>query len=125
MLCPVWLNYHHINIFGKRLFQPEYYILKKAFEEKLPKEIIIRLFENQNEITYLGISPISIVEEMAKEVRDKSDVEYNFYQSAEDVPDPRELSSDKKNVMEFDDLLLEKQNTCESYYVRVTLIVSI
>ena len=41
-----------------------------------------------------------------------------FNQSSEDVPDPRELSSEKKNLMAFDDLLLEKQNTCESYYVR-------
>ena len=100
------------------MFQPEYHILKKAFEEKLPKEVLIRLFENQNEIMDLGISPISIVEEMAKVIRDKSDVVCNFYQSAEDVPDPRELSSEKKNLMVFDDLLLEKQNTCESYYVR-------
>ena len=42
----------------------------------------------------------------------------NFYQSAEDVPDSRELSSEKNNLMVFDDMLLEKQNTCESYYVR-------
>ena len=76
------------------------------------------MFENQNEITDLGISLISIVEEMAKEIRDKSDVECHYYQSAEDVPDPRELSSEKKNLMVFDDLLLEKQNTCASYYVR-------
>ena len=55
---------------------------------------------------------------MAKEIRDKSDVECNFYQSTEDVPDLRELSSAKKNLMVFDDLLLEKQNICESYYVR-------
>ena len=66
----------------------------------------------------MGISSKSIVEEMAKETRDKSDVECNFYQSAEDVSDPRELSSEKKNQIVFDDLLLEKQNTCESYYVR-------
>ena len=66
----------------------------------------------------VDICPISIVEEMAKQIRDKSDVECNFYQSAEDVSDPRELSSKKKNIMVFDDLLLEKQNTCESYYVR-------
>ena len=65
----------------------------------------------------MGISPISIVDEMAKEIRDKS-VVCNYYQSAEDVPDPRELSSEKKNLMVFDDILLEKQNTCESYYVR-------
>ena len=76
------------------------------------------MFENNNEITDLGISPISIVEEMAKEIREKSDVECMFYPSAEDVPDPREISSEKKNLMVFDELLLENQNTCESYYVR-------
>ena len=74
------------------MFLPEYNILEKAFEEKQPNEVIIRLFENQNEIRDLAISPISIVEEIAKEIRDKSDVECNFYQSANDVPDPRELS---------------------------------
>ena len=50
---------------------------------------------------------------MANEIRDKSDVECNFYQSAEDIPDHRELSSEKKNLMVFDDLY-----TCDSYYVR-------
>ena len=55
---------------------------------------------------------------MTKDIRDKSDVQCNFYQSAEDVPDPRELSSEKNNLMVFDDLLLEKQNICKSYYVR-------
>ena len=115
LLRPGGLDYNNINISSKRLFQPEYHILKKAFEEKLPKEVIIRLFENQSEITDFDISPISVVEEMAKDIRDKSDVECKFYKSAEDVPDPRELSSQKKNLMVFDDLLLEKQITCESY----------
>ena len=106
------------NICGKSLFQPEYHILKKAFEEKLPTKVIIRVFENQNEITDLGISSISVVEEMAKDIRDKSDVECKFYESAEDVPDPGELNSNKKNLIVFGDLLLEKQITCEWYYVR-------
>ena len=48
LLRPGWLDYNNINIFGKSLFQTEYLILKKAFEEKLPKDVIIRLFENQN-----------------------------------------------------------------------------
>ena len=65
----------------------------------------------------MSISPISVVEEMSKDIRDKSNVECKFYESAEDVPEPRELSSQKKNIMVFDDLLLEKQITCESYYV--------
>ena len=118
LLRPGWLDYNNIKNFGKNLFQPEYHILNKAFEEKLPKEAIFRLFENQNEITYLGISPISVVEEMAKEIRDKSDVVCNIYQLAADVPDSGDLSSEKKNLIVFGDLLLEKQNTCESYYVR-------
>ena len=42
----------------------------------------------------------------------------NFYQLAEDVPDPRNLSSEKKNLIVFEDLLFEKQNTRESYCVR-------
>ena len=113
LLRPGWLDYNNINICGKSLFQPEYHILKKAFEEKVPKEVIIRLLENQNEITDLSVSPISVVEEMAKNIRGKSDVESKFYESADDVPDPRELSSGKKNLMVIDDLLLEKQNTCE------------
>ena len=46
-----WLDYNNINIFGKSVFQPEYHILKKAFEEKLAKEVIFGLFENRNEIT--------------------------------------------------------------------------
>ena len=112
------------NIFGKSQFQSEYHILKKAFEKK----VIIRLFENQTEITDLGISPISIFEEMAKEIRDKSDVVCNFYQSAEDVPDPRELSSEKKNLMVIHDLLLENKtyvNRIMSEEDTATLIASI
>ena len=76
------------------------------------------MLENKNEITDLGISPISIVEEMAKEIRDKSDIVCNFYQPAEDVPDHRELSPEKNNLIVCDDLLLEKQNISESHYVR-------
>ena len=104
LLRPGWLDYNNINIFGKSLFRSEYHILKKAFEEKLFKEAIIRLFQNQKEITDLGISPISVVEEMAKEIRDKSGVVCNLYELAEDVPDHGDLSSEKKNVMVFDDL---------------------
>ena len=81
-----WLDYNNINIFGKSLFPPEYHIIMKAFEEKLPKEVIIKLFENRSEITDLGISPISVIGEMAKDIRDNSNVECKFYESAEDVP---------------------------------------
>ena len=60
----------------------------------------------------------SFTEEMAKNQTQKSDIECKFFENASDVPDPRELSPDKKNLMVFDDLLLERQNKCEAYYTR-------
>ena len=50
LLRPGWLDYDRLYVFGKSLFQPEYKILKKATEEKLPKEAIINLFDNQESI---------------------------------------------------------------------------
>ena len=37
---------------------------------------------------------------------------------ASDVPDPRDLNSEDKTLMIFDNLHLEKQNKTECYYVR-------
>ena len=76
----------------------------------------------------MGISSIAIVDEMAKEIRDKSDVVCNFYHSAEDVPDPRELSSGKKNLLVFDISYLKNKthvNRIISEEDTATLIVSI
>ena len=112
LLRPGWLDYNKLSVFGKSLFQPEYRILKKAFEEKLPKEAITRFFDNRDEIIKYDVSPSAIVEEWAKLIKTKSDIECSFYESAEDVPDPRDLSPENKNLMIFDDLLLEKLYAC-------------
>ena len=118
LLRPGWLDYNNLSVFGKSLFQPEYRIIKKAFEEKLPKEAIMRIFDFRDEVIKLDISPSAVIENWAKEIINKSDIECKFYETADDVPDPRDLKSTNKNLMIFDDLLLEKQNKCESYYVR-------
>ena len=52
-----WLDYYNFCVFGKSLFQPEYRILKKAFEENLPKECILRLFNMRDEIRDSQIPP--------------------------------------------------------------------
>ena len=117
LLRPERLDYDNLQVFGLSLFQPEYRILKKALEEKLPKQDIIGLFDCQDEIMRKNISPAVVVEEMAKHSNEKSDISSKFFESAEDVPYPRELKLEKKNLMIFDDLQLEKQNKCESYYI--------
>ena len=117
LLRPGWLDYANLCIFGKSLFQPEYRILQKAFEENLPKECILRLFEMRDEIRNSQMPPLAVVKEWASRIKNKSNVKCIFFETASDVPDPRELDSEDKNLMIFDDLLLEKQNKCECYYI--------
>ena len=64
-----WLHYDNLFVFGKSLFQPEYRILKKAFEEELPKEYILRLFNMREEIQSSQIPPSLLLQEWAKSIK--------------------------------------------------------
>ena len=73
-----WLDYDNLCVFGKSLFQPEYRILKKAFEENLPKECVLRLFNMRDEIRNSQIPPSLVVRERAKSIKNKSNIKCNF-----------------------------------------------
>ena len=79
LLRPGWLDYDNLCVFGRSLFQPEYQILKKAFEENLPKEYILRLFNMRDEIQNIQASPSIVLQEWAKTIRNKSNVKCNFF----------------------------------------------
>ena len=79
LLRPGWLDYDNLCVFGKSLFQPENRILKKAFEENLPKEYILRLFNMRDEIRDSQIPPLAVVQEWAKTIKNKSNVKCNFF----------------------------------------------
>ena len=88
-------------------------------EHKLPKEAILWLFDNQRDIQLKsGLTVNEFIECMAQEMRDTSNIDCYFFENSDDVPDPKQLNPEDKNLMVFDDLLLEKQNACEKYYVR-------
>ena len=72
----------------------------------------------RDEILKSQIPPYIVVEEWAKSIKNESKVKCIFFETASDVPDPRDLNSEDKNLMIFDDLLLERQNKCECYYIR-------
>ena len=118
LLQPDWLDYNHLYIFGKSLFQPEYQILKKAMEEKLPKRVLMNIFDRQEEIKKKNISPLYYISQLSKNCNLSSDIQSYFYETGEDVPDPKDVNPSNKNLMIFDDLMLEKQATCEKYYTR-------
>ena len=112
LLRPGWLDLEKV------FFNPNIEYLKKAFEENLPKECILRLFNMRDEILKSQIPPSIVVQEWAKSIKNESNVKCNFFKTASDVPDPRDLNSEDKNLMIFDDILLERQNKCECYYIR-------
>ena len=78
LLRPGWLDYNSLFVFGKCLFQSECRILKKAFEENLPKECILRLFNMRDEIRNSQILPSIVVQEWARSIKNKSNVKCNF-----------------------------------------------
>jgi len=84
--------------------------------------MIMNMFENQDEIQREQISLSVLIEELGKNQNTRSrchePIECDFHESADDVADPKELSPEEKNLMIFDDLLLQKQNKCEACYIR-------
>ena len=85
--------------------------MRKGCEEQLPKEMIMNIFEKRDEILREQISPKELIHESAKNRKNlsKEPIECNFYESADDVPDPKEISPEHKSLMIFDDLLFQKQ----------------
>ena len=79
LLRPGWLDYNNLQVFERSLFQPEYKILEKAFEEKLPKEAIGGLFDIKEAIMKRNASPAHVIEEMAKNVDEKTDINCQFF----------------------------------------------
>ena len=94
----------------------------------MSKGIILKLFNVQDEIAKLNASPELIIEDISKKWGDKiysetsdkrkTDMKCQFFETADDVPDPEDLDANKNNLMIFDDLQLTKQNKCENYYIR-------
>jgi len=112
LLQPEWLDYDKLIVYGKSLSQPEYSNMRKAFESGLSKrDILFDLFINSNEVVN--------IDDLLKELKgNHSDIDAEFIESDDDVCDPSELNANNKNLIIFDDLMLEKQKTCESYYAR-------
>ena len=61
--------------------------------------------------------PLAVVQEFARTIKNKLNLKCNFFATASDIPNPHELDPEDKNLMIFDDLLLQRQNKCKCYYI--------
>jgi len=104
-----WLDYNHLFVFGNSLFQSEYELIKKGYEHKLRKSDILNLFQKDQNKTDLV--------EGFKGVRD-GDTTVEFFDTCEEIPDPKSLDKNLKNLLILDDCYLGKQNTPRSYFSR-------
>ena len=118
LLKPGWLDYNNLQVFGLSLFQPAYKIIKNSLEKKLPKEVILELFNIKSKIKQLNVSIECVIEEISKKLVNTEDMECQFFETADDIPDPAEIDMNKNNLMIFDDLQETNQNKCERDYSR-------
>lgn len=105
LLLQNYLDYNCLYIFSKSLHQPIYQILINGFKNNLSKEEILKCILTKN---------FSIVENSVG-----NSIKIFAYNDSKDLPDPNELDSNNKNLIIFDDLIDEKNQTkMESYYSR-------
>ena len=118
LLCPGWLDYENLYVFCTSMTQPEYKILKAAFEQGLPKEAVNALFQNQEKIRKKNFDINELFTELRELFPNGTKINADFFEKSKDVPDPRAFPADAKNLVIFDDVMLEKQSNIESYYTR-------
>lgn len=123
LLEPNLLNYNKLYVFSRSLYQPEYQCLIEGFKNNLPKTDIIELLNAGKLIKKKDTS----IQELAVGLRldnlereiEPSDIEAEFYNSSEDIPDPSELNKTLRNLMVFDDIMTDRrQTTAANYYTR-------
>ena len=61
LLLKPWLDYNNLIVFGNSLHQSEYQVIKAGFEYGLDKEQIANVFNNQEPLLEVGISPIQAI----------------------------------------------------------------
>ena len=115
------LDYNKLFVFGKSLHQPEYQILKAGFENNLDKPHIIDILSENEEINDLNENPEVIAQALSHELDDdeKGNISVTFYENGCDVPDPKEFNKNDKNLIIFDDVMCDKnQSSAQSFYTR-------
>lgn len=116
LLQPGWLDYNKLIVYGKSLHQPEYQVLQKGFDKNIPKKVLDNVLSEAKEISKYNLD--NVLDNVAKHTKYADNINAEFHEDGEQVCDPRELNPSDKNLIIFDDLLLEKQTACERYYVR-------
>ena len=108
LLQPNWLDYNHLYVFAKSLYQQEYKVLQKGFEAGLSKQQISNVFANQEALREANISPLTAIYTFSGARNGK--IKADFYDDCQYIADPSALDPMQKNLLLLDDCFLGKQN---------------
>ena len=121
LLEPGLLDYSKLFVFGRSLHQPEYKIVKAGFDSKLSKNHIINILKHNILINELDDNPENVAEVLGVELddEDKGDISCEFYENGTEVSDPKEFNLLDKNLIVFDDIMCDKnQSPADNLYTR-------
>jgi len=111
LLLEKYIDYNHIYLYSKSMYQPEYKLLKNSFEKGYNQSEISELFENGkgNIDEFLSQLPM----------RRNAKVKVDYFEDGTSIPDPSEVNSKNKNLFIFDDVATEKKQTpADNFYTR-------
>ena len=119
LLEPNLLNYDKLYIFARSLHQPEYQCLIQGFKNNLPKTDIIDILNAGSLIREKESSIEEVAMGMGLCNEEPSNIEAEFYDNPNEIPDPSELDKSIRNLMISDDIMTDKKQTpAENYYTR-------
>ena len=91
LLQPDFIDYNKLYIFSNSLYQPEYQLLIKGYQNCLDKPHVIGMFKNQKDFEGWSIQEICkyVAENLPEKY--KGNIIVSAFKSAKGVPDPSQL----------------------------------
>jgi hypothetical protein len=123
LLEPGLLNYEKLYVFAKSLYQPEYQVLRAGLQNGLPKTDIIKLMNSDTILkknnTGIDEAAMALAECNQENEIEGTNIDSEFHDSSDEIPDPKDLDKNIRNLIVFDDVMCDKKQTlAESYYTR-------
>jgi len=114
------LDYNCLKLYGKSFHQPVYRILQAGLKAGWSKKDILDIFNNKSSILNNGHSYKDVISMIKDNVQEdnKESIQADFYTDNEGIPEPCSLDMEHKNLMIFDDVMLEGQKMPEKYYTK-------
>jgi len=113
------LDYEHLQIFTTTPEQPYYQFLMHGFKYNLSKELINQLYEiydNDDDFELDDIAEVCYQAAYKMDPKFKTNITVQLTKNLNEINDPSQLNSKKKNLVIFDDCVNMKDQTIQKLF---------